>query len=193
VRGTVAAIVLAAGASRRLGQPKQLLMLDGETLLARSVRLACEAGAAPVLVIVGAHAELIRAAVPADTVAVVMNDEWERGIASSIHAGVKTMDAVARGLLILACDQPRLSVDHLRGLIETFAAQSEASIVASAYAGVLGIPAIFPREVFADLLALSGDRGARGLLMHPPCPMITLPFPGGAVDIDEPDDLAQLQ
>jgi molybdenum cofactor cytidylyltransferase len=146
-----------------------------------------------VLVIVGAHAELIRAAVPADTAAVVMNDEWERGIASSIHAGVKTMDAVARGLLILACDQPRLSVDHLRGLIETFAAQSEASIVASAYAGVHGIPAIFPREVFPDLLALSGDEGARALLMQPSWPLIALPFEGGEMDIDQPDDLAQLQ
>ncbi|MGA2653515.1 MAG: nucleotidyltransferase family protein [Terracidiphilus sp.] len=193
MKGSVAAVVLAAGASRRLGQPKQLLMLDGETLVARSVRLACEADAAPVLVVVGAYAELTGAAVPADSATVVMNDKWEQGIASSIHAGVNALNVIVRGVLILACDQPRLSAEHLRGLIVKFTAQSEASIVASAYAGVLGIPAIFPREVFADLLALSGDRGARGLLMHPPCPMITLPFPGGAVDIDEPDDLAQLQ
>jgi len=193
VRGSVAAVVLAAGASRRLGQPKQLLILDGETLLARSVRLAFEAGAAQVLVVVGAQAELIGADVPAGIAAVVMNDEWEQGIASSIHAGVKAIDGVARGVLILACDQPRLSAEHLRGLIETFAAQGEASIVASTYAGVLGIPAVFPRETFADLLALSGDKGARALLMQPPCPLIVLAFDGGEVDIDEPDDLAQLQ
>ena len=193
MRGSVAAVVLAAGASRRLGQPKQLLILDGETLLARSVRLAFEAGAAQVLVVVGAQAELIGADVPAGIAAVVMNDEWEQGIASSIHAGVKAIDGVARGVLILACDQPRLSAEHLRGLIETFAAQGEASIVASTYAGVLGIPAVFPRETFADLLALSGDKGARALLMQPPCPLIVLAFDGGEVDIDEPDDLAQLQ
>jgi molybdenum cofactor cytidylyltransferase len=193
VKGIVAAIVLAAGASRRLGQPKQLLMLDGETLLARSVRLAREAGAAPVLVVVGAQAELIGTAVPADSATVVMNEEWEQGIASSIHAGVKAIDGVARGVLILACDQPRLSAEHLRGLIEIFAVQGEATIVASTYAGVRGIPAVFPREVFADLLALSGDKGARSLLMHPPCPLITLPFEGGEVDIDLPGDLTQLQ
>jgi len=193
VKGIVAAIVLAAGASRRLGQPKQLLMLDGETLLARSVRLAREAGAAPVLVVVGAQAELIGACIPADRATVVVNHEWEQGIASSIHAGVKAIDGVARGVLILACDQPRLSAEHLRGLIEIFAVQGEASIVASTYAGVRGIPAVFPREVFADLLALSGDKGARSLLMHPPCPLIALPFEGGEVDIDQPDDLEQLQ
>ena len=193
MKGMVAAIVLAAGASRRLGQPKQLLMLEGETLLARSVRLAGEAGAAPVLVVVGAHAALIGASVPLDHAAVVMNEEWDQGIASSIHAGLKALDAGARGVLILACDQPRLSADHLRGLIETFAAQSQPTIVASNYAGVVGIPAVFPREAFPHLLALSGDKGARSLLMRPPCPLIALPFDGGEVDIDQPDDLAQLQ
>jgi molybdenum cofactor cytidylyltransferase len=189
----VAAIVLAAGASRRLGQPKQLLMLEGETLLARSVRLAGEAGAAPVLVVVGAHSESIGAVVPVGRAYVVMNEEWDQGIASSIHAGLKALDAGARGVLILACDQPRLSADHLRGLIETFAAQSQPTIVASNYAGVVGIPAVFPREAFPHLLALSGDKGARALLMQPPCPLIALPFDGGEVDIDQPDDLAQLQ
>jgi len=193
VKGIVAAIVLAAGASRRLGQPKQLLMLDGETLLARSVRLAREAGAAPVLVVVGAQAALIGAGTPVDRATVVLNDEWEQGIASSIHAGVKGLDASARGVLILACDQPRLSAVHVRGLIETFAAQSQATIVASAYAGVRGIPAVFPREAFPDLLALRGDKGARSLLMRPPCPLITLPFEGGEVDIDLPGDLTQLR
>ena len=193
MKNSVAAVVLAAGASRRLGQPKQLLMLDGETLLARSVRLAGEAGAAPVIVVIGANADLIGAAVPVDSADVVKNEEWEQGIASSIHAGVNSLDADARGVLILACYQLRLSAEHLRGLIETFAAQSETSIVASAYSGVLGIPAVFPREAFPQLLALRGDKGARALLVRPPCPLITIPFPGGEVDIDRPDDLAQLQ
>lgn len=193
MKASVAGVVLAAGASRRLGQPKQLVMLEGETLLARTVRLAREAGAAPVLVVVGAQAELICAAVPADRATVVMNGEWEQGIASSIRAGVNALDATASGVLISACDQPRLSAAHLRGLIETLAAQCEPCIVASTYAGVRGIPAVFPREAFADLLALRGDKGARALLMQPPCPLIALPFEGGEVDIDRPDDLAELQ
>jgi CTP:molybdopterin cytidylyltransferase MocA len=192
----VAAIVLAAGASRRLGQPKQLLMLDGETLLARSVRLANEAGAAPVLVVLGANSELIGSAIPAGSATVVMNENWEQGIASSIHAGLKALDPAESdvgGVLILACDQPRLSAEHLRELIQSLAGQRETSIVASAYAGVHGIPAVFPREAFPHLLALSGDKGARALLMQPPCPLIALAFEGGEVDIDRPDDLEQLQ
>jgi CTP:molybdopterin cytidylyltransferase MocA len=193
MKGSVAAVVLAAGASRRLGQPKQLLMLDGETLLARSVRLAREAGAAHVIVVVGAQAESIGAVVPAASATMVTNEDWEQGIASSIHAGVKALDAASNGALILACDQPRLTAGHLRGLIEIFAAQSAPTIVASTYAGVLGIPAVFPREVFPQLLALSGDKGARSLLMHPPCPLNAVPFDGGELDIDEPDDLTQIQ
>jgi CTP:molybdopterin cytidylyltransferase MocA len=192
----VAAIVLAAGASRRLGQPKQLLMLDGETLLARSVRLANEAGAAPVLVVLGANSELIGSAIPAGSATLVMNENWEQGIASSIHAGLKALDPAESdvgGVLILACDQPRLSAEHLRELIQSLAGQRETSIVASAYAGVHGIPAVFPREAFPHLLALSGDKGARALLMQPPCPLIALAFEGGEVDIDRPDDLEQLQ
>jgi molybdenum cofactor cytidylyltransferase len=78
-------------------------------------------------------------------------------------------------------------------LIETFTAQAEPAIVASAYAGVHGVPAIFPRSMFADLLALRGDKGARSVLVHPPCPLIALPFIGGEVDIDQPGDLAQLE
>jgi CTP:molybdopterin cytidylyltransferase MocA len=65
--------------------------------------------------------------------------------------------------------------------------------VASTYQGVLGIPAVFPREVFAELRALRGDKGARGLLMHPPCPLVALPFAGGEIDIDLPADIAQIE
>jgi CTP:molybdopterin cytidylyltransferase MocA len=196
VKSSVAAIVLAAGASRRLGQAKQLLMHEGETLLARSIRLANEVGAGPVLVVLGASHEKIRAAVSLDGVKLVINENWEQGIASSIHAGVNSLDEVGSsvsGVLILSCDQPRLTTAHLRALTESFTAQGEPSIVASEYVGVHGIPAVFPRSAFPDLLALSGDRGARALLVKPPCPLIAVPFEGGEVDIDQPADLAELE
>ena len=195
----VAAIVLAAGASRRLGQPKQLLMLGSETLLERVLRLAGEAGATPVVVVLGAHSEQISAAVPLNQlhqVIPVLNSVWEQGMASSIHAALSALDACApqaAGALILSCDQPRLTANHLRAMLESFAAQPAPTIVASAYAGVLGIPAVFPREAFADLRALRGDRGARALLTQPPFPLISLPFPGGEIDIDVPTDLVQLE
>jgi molybdenum cofactor cytidylyltransferase len=197
LKASVAAIVLAAGASRRLGQPKQLLMLGAETLLERAIRLSGEAGAAPIFAVLGANFELIRASIPIMDISIpLINDRWEQGISTSIQTGLKALDAVARqadAALILSCDQPRLTADHLRVLIETFAAQPEPSIVASAYAGTVGIPAIFPRLVFPHLLALRGDRGARAILAQPPCPLISMPFHGGEVDIDNPEDLAQLE
>jgi molybdenum cofactor cytidylyltransferase len=195
----VAAIVLAAGASRRLGQPKQLLRLGGETLLERAIRMAAESGATPVFVILGAHSEQIRAAVPLNQLPhaiPVLNSAWAQGMASSIHTALRPLSIVApqaEGALILTCDQPRLTAAHLRALLQAFDAQPAPAIVASAYAGVLGIPAVFPRQVFANLRALRGDKGARALLLQPPCPLISLPFPGGEIDIDLPADLAQLE
>jgi molybdenum cofactor cytidylyltransferase len=192
---SIPAIVLAAGASQRLGQPKQLLVHQGEFLIERAIRLAKEAGAAPVIAVLGAHFEIICASIELNDAILSINDRWKQGIASSIHAGLKTLEAVAMraaGVLILSCDQPRLSAAHLRALIEAFSAQDQPVIVASAYAGVHGVPGVFPRSVFADLLALKGDKGAHAMLVKPPCNLIALPFEGGEVDIDQPGDLAQL-
>jgi len=196
VRMTVAAIVLAAGASRRLGQPKQLLMLDGETMIGRALRLAAESGASPVLAVLGAHSELMHEIVLANHATPILNRAWEQGLSTSIHAGLTALAESApgsRGALVLACDQPRLTTTHLRALLQAFDAQPTPTIVASTYAGVLGTPAVFPREVFSELLSLSGDKGARSLLMQPPCAFIALPFEGGEIDIDLPSDLAQLK
>ena len=194
------AIVLAAGASRRLGQSKQLLKHGSETLLKRAIRLSNEAGASPVIAVLGAHFEIISASVPLHDATVVFNGNWEQGIASSIHAGLRALNgnatgtngSPASGVLLLTCDQPRLTAAHLRQLAETFAAQTGPSIVASTYAGVLVVPAMFPRAVFSDLLALRGDKGARELLAHPPCPLLAVEFAGGEVDIDHPADLDAL-
>lgn len=190
------AIVLAAGASRRLGEPKQLLTLGGETLVARAIRLAFEAGVTPVFVVIGAHADQVRASLGPLHVIPVPNDRWSQGIASSIHAGLRALNADqpdSAGTLILACDQPRLSAAHLSALIDCFNAQPHPSIAASAYSGVLGIPAIFPRIVFPGLFALQGDKGARALLLQPPCPLVAVDFEGGEIDIDRPEDRAQLR
>jgi CTP:molybdopterin cytidylyltransferase MocA len=193
---TVAAIVLAAGASRRLGQPKQLLMLEGETMLDRAIRLANESGADPVIAVLGAHDKLIREAVLTSNAALVVNSAWERGISTSIRAGLTTVEERAprsAGVLILGCDQPLLTAGHLHDLLDLFGGQGETAIAASAYAGILGVPAAFPREAFAELFALSGDQGARALLMKPPCPLIALPFRGGEIDIDLPADMVHLE
>ncbi len=193
MNAAVAALVVAAGASRRLGQPKQLVMHGGETLLGRAIRLACEAGAAPVLAVLGANSDVISITVALGNAIQVINERWQEGISTSIHAGLDALGEESPGVLILACDQPRLTVDHLRALMMAFIAQDKSTIVASAYAGALGIPAIFPRAAFPHLRTLHGDKGARALLANPPCPLISIPLPGGELDIDEPADLEQLK
>ena len=193
---SVAAIVLAAGASRRLGQPKQLVMLKGERLLEHALRVSKEAGATPVVVVLGAHQDAIRAAVRFEDAIVLVNEDWEKGLATSIHSGLRAvddMDAKIAGVLLLSCDQPRLTADHLRSMIAQFEGEFAPTIIASAYGEVKGVPAIFPRKAFPELRALDGDRGARGVILHPPCAVITLPFEGGEVDIDLPRDIAKLE
>jgi molybdenum cofactor cytidylyltransferase len=189
----VGAIILAAGASRRLGRAKQLVEFEGEMLLARAVRLVREAGLLQAVVVLGAEYEAIAAAVDLSGVRVVRNEDWARGIASSIHAGLRAMDETAPavdGVLMLTCDQPRLTAEHLRALMGVF---DEAKIAASEYAGGVGVPAIFPRGMFAELYALSGDKGARALLARPECAVVRVGFPGGEVDVDTPEDLSALE
>jgi molybdenum cofactor cytidylyltransferase len=190
----VPAIILAAGASRRLGQPKQLVRIAGETLLARAIRIARAAGASPTLVVLGANREAILANVDLSATHPVTNPHWEQGIATSIHAGInalRQLDPTATAVMLLVCDQPSVTAEHLRSLMESHKQAGEPVIAASQYVGIAGIPAIFPASQFDSLLALRGDAGARHLLRNPPCPMIAIPFEGGEIDIDTPADLAQ--
>jgi CTP:molybdopterin cytidylyltransferase MocA len=186
----VAAIILAAGASRRLGQPKQLVEYKGETLIARAVRIAHEAELQPVIVVLGAERDAVRAAVRDERVVIVENDAWSEGIASSMRAGLEALGPDVSGALMMPCDQPRLSAEHLTRMMHSFA---NGVIVASTYAGVRGVPAIFPPGTWSELMKLSGDVGARRLLQDPAWPVVEVAFEGGEVDIDAPEDLAELQ
>lgn len=193
---TVPAILLAAGASSRLGQPKQLVTVGDEVLLERALRIAREAGADPILVILGANAQPIRARIDFQSAIPVLNREWQQGISTSIRTGLRELDIRAPEspcVLLITCDQPRLTAAHLRSLIAAFLAQPAPAIAASYYAGSRGTPAVFPRSLFPQLLALQGDKGARGLIDAAFCPVVSLPFAGGEIDIDEPADLDRLR
>ena len=154
-------VVLAAGASTRLGEPKQLVMLGDETLLERTVRVAREAGCSPVVVVVGAdYAQVLGNNVLGDAVTVI-NDQWKEGMASSIRLGVRTLGIVAKdaeGVLLMTCDQPAVTAKHLLRLT------LKAEVKASRYAGRSGVPAFFPKKYFDQLMKLKGDSGARELL-----------------------------
>ena len=139
---SVAAVILAAGASRRLGRPKQSVMLQGEMLIERAVRIAREAQLAPVIVVVPSHADFLTTLEDADCV-VVMNEFAASGMASSIRLGVQTIPPEASGVLIMTCDQPGVQPDHLQALCT-----EPAVITGSAYAGRIGVPAYFPASSF---------------------------------------------
>lgn len=185
-----AAIVLAAGSSTRLGQPKQLVCYAGEPLLRRAARLAFEVGARPVIVVLGAQAADCRNLLGGLPVNVIENEEYASGMGSSLRLGMAalaTLQPEAGRVLLLVCDQPLLRAEQLRELLGTPAPDG---IAAAEYCGRLGVPAVFGREHFSALASVSGDAGARALLRA--LPIRAVPMPEAAVDIDTPDDLRAL-
>lgn len=183
----LAAVLLAAGGSTRLGRPKQLLEFQGETLVRRAAHCALEAGFAPLHVVLGARAEEVSGALEGLDLNILRNEAWEEGLASSIRTGVAALPVDAAGALLLVCDQPALHAGLLRSLGELFRADPSRPS-ACAYGGSAGIPAILPRDHFPALLALKGDRGAKALLGDAQL----LPFPGGEADVDTPADAEKL-
>jgi molybdenum cofactor cytidylyltransferase len=210
--GPVAVVILAAGGSRRLGTAKQLVRWRGRTLLRRAAEtaLACghhanrgarrTAGAAtgplePVVVVLGADARALRAELDGLPVLIAVNRRWRDGMASSLRTGLRAARAAAGpegpdGVLFLTCDQPYVTPGLLRRLVRRF--RRGAPIVACAYAGILGVPALFSRAHFADLTALSGDQGAKRLLASRHGCVAAVPFAAGANDVDLAQDLRRL-
>ncbi|MCA1568211.1 MAG: nucleotidyltransferase family protein [Acidobacteria bacterium] len=190
----VGAVVLAAGSSSRMGSPKQMLRFRGESLLRRAAIAALEAGCRHVIVVTGAHAELSRRELEGLEVREVLNPLWETGMASSIRAGVEGLlgvapDAVAAVLML--CDQPHVTAEVISGLVEAHRI-TESAAVASTYGGNFGVPALFSRTLFDELARLEGAAGAKQVIKRHAAEAHFLPFPGGEVDVDTPDDFLRL-
>lgn len=196
VDNAVAAVILAAGASSRLGRPKQLLTLNGQSLLRRTVEAATKAGCAPVVVVLGAHAEQLAGEVD-DSAAVqtVVNARWAEGMGTSLASGVAALEAAAPNVcavVVLLCDQPQVSAEVVRALVETFFVSGK-PIVASEYGDVRGAPCLFARSLFPELGTLSGDVGARKIIARQAAEHVAVvPFAGGQEDVDTPNDWRRL-
>lgn len=187
----VAALVLAAGESSRLGQPKQLVEYRGERLLDRAIRIAHQAGASPVFVVLGADYEQFLDILYSNPYQprILINKAWKYGMATSIALGASAAERVdAEDLLILTCDQIAVTAEHLAMLME---ASRKEHVVASHYYERRGIPALFPEFSFHALQDLRGDAGARLLLQDDA--VLTVPLPGGELDVDTPEDLERLR
>ncbi|MBL8256834.1 MAG: nucleotidyltransferase family protein [Pseudoxanthomonas mexicana] len=184
-----AAVVLAAGGSTRLGRPKQLLTRDGETLVHRAARLAREAGASRVLVVVGAHADEMRNALADLSVEYVVNNAWQTGMAGSLRLAAEALATHEAATLLLACDQPALALSHLQALRKA-ALRTLAGTAATRFGDRLGIPALVSPDILHRALALhDGDRGLRDVLNVDGLDVVPCDAPELAYDIDTWEDI----
>ena len=191
----VGVIILAAGASTRMGEPKQLLPITGHPLVIRAAEAALASSAWPVVVVVGAHADKIRPLLAPYPVLIAENPAWIEGMASSLRTGIATLQQFSRSLnaaVVALCDQPAFSAQIIDQLINV-QRESGRSIVASHYNGRNGAPALFLREHFAALSTLTGEAGARDLLNSAPEAVATVDLPEMATDLDTPADYAAYQ
>lgn len=185
-------IVLAAGSSSRLGRPKQWLSYNGKSLLQHTIETALAAPAHPVVVVLGASGNVLETK---DTdVHVVVNAQWEEGMASSIRCGLEAftkLSPAAEGIILMVCDQPFVTAALLNDLVTAHQKTGKA-IVACGYENTFGPPVFFHHTVFAELLRLTGDTGARGIVRRHIDAAEIIPFPKGSFDIDTEADYNRL-
>ena len=185
---TLHAAVLAAGPSTRFGSPKQLVRLGGTPLVHQMAARAAAVAGHSVTVVLGAHAQDVAPALSRSSASTVLNRDWAEGLASSLRTAVRTAPTQCEGLLLLLCDQAAVTADDLRRLYAAWR-RHPILVAAALYGGAPGLPAIFPRWAFPDLLELRGDRDPRVLLRRHAERLVRLPMANAGIDLDTPEDL----
>lgn len=183
-------IVLAAGSSSRMGRSKQLLDIDGQPLLCRCVDHALAASPSQVVVVLGANEKPHRELLEKLPVQILSNFYWKTGMGSSIKTGLNYLiqsGAELDAVILMVCDQPALTSDHLQKLIQIFHEKKKA-IIASGYSNSSGVPVLFSRSFFSNLLLLNDDQGAKKIVQQFPDQVETVAFPNGSIDLDTEED-----
>jgi molybdenum cofactor cytidylyltransferase len=186
------AAVLAAGAATRFGSPKQLVRLAGTPVLHQAIANASLVAGHSVTVVLGAHAREIGPALRQSAVSVVVNRDWEEGLASSIRAAVHSAPAGSEGLMLLLADQVAVTGDDLKRLYAAWR-RHPVLIAAALHGGAPGLPAIFPRWTFPDLLDLRGDRDPRLVIRRNVDQVVRVPMQNAGIDLNTPEDLLEIE
>ncbi len=192
------AIILAAGASTRLGIPKQTIQFEGKTLLQHAVDAAQGAGCQPVVVVLGAYADAILSHLShlhQQPGLIVRNDDWQQGMGTTIAVGIKALlqkDPALAAAIVMVCDQPYVDAPLLHTLIAT-QQQTGKGMVACTYAKTEGVPALFTHQYFDALMDLSGDEGAKKMMLRHGEDVALVPFEKGVVDIDTVRDVEKFR
>lgn len=191
----VSILILAAGNSSRLGQPKQLIEFAGKPLICHIIEQALIAKMRSVFVVLGGNKSLILPKITHLPITIVENENWQKGMGSSIAIGLKAIQKQhpeTTGIVTLLCDQPFVSADLIYQIIQQQQA-TQAEIVASSYAGNVGVPAFFSQTIFKNLLKLTKKGGAQRIIQQHISTTSCISFPEGIFDIDTPEDLARLK
>lgn len=179
----VAVIILAAGSSSRMGQSKQLLPWKNKTLLTHAINTAVESRAGHVYVVLGDNSENHKNSIKDLPVSVVMNDDWRKGMGSSIKAGLRAAKDT-EAVLIMVCDMPFVTSDHLNNMIEHYR-KTDQKVIASKYLDTIGVPSLFDKSRFDDLFKIDDAEGAKKIILENNPSIILLP---SGQDLDTPED-----
>ncbi|MEH2175306.1 nucleotidyltransferase family protein [Nostoc sp.] len=193
-KSTIAIMILAAGASTRMGTPKQLLLYQGRSLLQYITEIAIASVCQPVVVVLGANAEQIHPQIKQLPVKVVKNLDWACGMSTSIKSGIELLNNLPQkieAVVITLCDQPFVSPQIINQLVDTYYSTKK-PIIACEYGDTLGVPALFSQTFFSELATLKETSGAKKVINNNLNEVFSLPFPLGDIDIDTPKDYEQL-